>query len=126
MGPRFLMTAALAGFAALLSPSANVSAQTDRSTPAAKSATPAPAQAPSVKSSKSNSSDRLGSTLTAGIVANVDRARKNISLKLRDGKVLVIDLSKIGGNYPKVGQRVRVQYSEVNGKPTAQALAVTR
>ena len=111
-----------------------------------------PAETSSVKSSKSNSSDRVAapagpasgtiettttlnasksnnyraaSSSTSGTVTNVDAAGKTISLKRKDGSIIVMDSSRLKGGLPKIGQAVSVAYSDVGGKPTVVSIAVS-
>jgi hypothetical protein len=107
---------------------------------------PTPAEATTVKSSKSNSSERAVSNGTkdptpaeakfhgngqnqttlreAGEVTAVDAAKKTVTLKRKDGSVIVLDASQLA-RFPAVGQSVTVKYASVNGRPTAQSVAVT-
>jgi hypothetical protein len=77
-----------------------------------------------LNASKSNSYRQTGSS-TSGTVTNVDAAAKTISLKRKDGSIIVMDASKLTGGLPKIGQSVNVNYTDVAGKPMVVSIAVS-
>lgn len=77
-----------------------------------------------LNSSKSNA-DRVAISSASGVVASVDAKAKTLTLKRKDGSVVVLDASKLAGSLPKAGQSVDVKYVDVGGKPTARSIAVS-
>jgi len=57
-------------------------------------------------------------------VTAVDAAKKTVTLKRKDGSVIVLDASQLA-RFPAVGQSVTVKYSEVGGKLSARSIGVT-